>query len=80
MTISSVRKDPVLRRNMKTVSLILLACLFALFVATPSDVFASGSTATTATCQSVDGGDSNPVNCLPSGRWASAIGSIQTRT
>lgn len=80
MTISSVRKDPVLRRNMKAVSLILLACLFALFVATPSDVFASGSTATTATCQSVDGGDSNPVNCLPSGRWASAIGSIQTRT
>ena len=60
--------------------MVLLACLFALFVATPSDVFASGSTAATATCQKIDTGDSNPVNCLPSGRWASAIGSIQTRT
>lgn len=59
---------------------VLLACLFALFVATPSDVFASGSTAATATCQKIDTGDSNPVNCLPSGRWASAIGTIQTRS
>lgn len=66
---------------MRTVMAALLACLFALFVAFPTGATAESPTAAaTASCQSVDGGQDNMLDCLPGGRWAQSIGTIQSRS